>query len=56
MRHESLPPSCDELLQERDDAVRWLGQVATRLCEANSDYLAAIEKIIDINRQIGEKT
>lgn len=54
MNHESLPPSCNELLAERAEAVRWLGQAATRLCEANSDYNAAIEKIMDINKHIQE--
>jgi hypothetical protein len=56
MKHEQLPEHCNELLAEREAAVRHLGMVANLLCNANFEYTAAIKRIMDINRKIEEVT
>jgi hypothetical protein len=54
MAHTNIPDHCNELLAEREEAVRHLGMVANQLCNWNFEYTAAIERIMDINRKIEE--
>ena len=56
MKHEHIPEHCNELLTEREEAVRHLGMVANVLCNANFEYNAAIMRIMEINKRIEEMT
>lgn len=54
MAHATIPEHCNELLAEREAAIRHLAIIANLLCNANFEYTAAIERIMDINKRIGE--
>lgn len=54
MAHEHIPEYCNDLVAEREEAVRQLGAAATLLCNANNQYSAAIQKIMEINKRIEE--
>lgn len=54
MKHEFLPESCNELVRQRDEAVKRLGEVSIRLSTTNDEYLSIVRQIIEISRQIDE--
>jgi len=54
MKNDPLP-NCPELLQEREDIVLRLGRASVRLCEANDEYMAVINELLQINQRIEER-
>lgn len=54
MANTYIPESKEKLMEERETAVRRLGEVAIKLSNANFEYNETIIEIISINKMIGE--
>ena len=54
MKHSEVADNCNELMHERDELVKRLGEVSIRLSNDYTEHNAIIIKMIGISRRIDE--